>query len=170
MKLDKKIIITSIICFLISGTIGVVASKLSAKDIGFTSTNENWQVNNVEDAMNDLYDKSQNGIIVPYIKEYTDGGYQNREWSYYRSTPVVTISPNGSTSFTMSNFGYQRVDSTGYDPVYHTITSVENGTFDGLTVYPIDKNADVIITFNLLSTTYSTTTKSVGTCSIVSYE
>jgi len=90
-------------------------------------------------------DKSQNGIIVPYIKEYTDGGYQNREWSYYRSTPVVTISPNGSTSFTMSNFGYQRVDSTGYDPVYHTITSVENGTFDGLTVYPIDKNADVII-------------------------
>lgn len=62
MKLDKKIIITSIICFLISGTIGVVASKLSAKDIGFTSTNENWQVNNVEDAMNDLYEKNEEAI------------------------------------------------------------------------------------------------------------
>jgi len=37
-------------------TSGVFAAKLSAKDIGFTSRNEEWKVDNVEDAMNDLYD------------------------------------------------------------------------------------------------------------------
>ena len=63
MKLDKKIIITSIICFLISGTIGVVAYKAAAKDITFTPSNENWQVDNVEDAVNDLYNKNNSDYI-----------------------------------------------------------------------------------------------------------
>ena len=58
MKLDKKIIITAIICFLISGTVGVVAYKVGAGDVSFTPDNSEWQVDNVEDAVNDLYEKN----------------------------------------------------------------------------------------------------------------
>ena len=52
----KLVIMSSLITAIIVGSIGVIAASLSAKDIGFTSTNEEWQVNNVEDAINDLYE------------------------------------------------------------------------------------------------------------------
>ena len=64
MKLDKKIIITAIICFLISGTVGVVAYKVGAGDVSFTPENENWQVDNVEEAMNDLYNEKSELTLV----------------------------------------------------------------------------------------------------------
>jgi len=51
----KTIILTAIVCFSISG-IGVVAVNILANDIGFTPNDEEWQVNNVNDAMNDLYE------------------------------------------------------------------------------------------------------------------
>jgi len=56
--MKKKIIKISlfVIFILFIFTSGVVAAKLTAKDIGFTSTNENWNVTNVEDAVNDLYE------------------------------------------------------------------------------------------------------------------
>ena len=56
MKINKKILLTSIISVVLSSIISVAAVKLSAKEIGFTSSNEGWNVDNVEDAINDLYE------------------------------------------------------------------------------------------------------------------
>jgi len=60
----KSIIITAIISVLLTSAVGVVAAKLTAKDIHFTSTNEEWNVDNVEDAMNDLYDIALENDVV----------------------------------------------------------------------------------------------------------
>ena len=55
-KTLKVAVLTAIISVLLTSGICVVAVNLSAKDIGFTSTNEGWKVTNVEDAINDLFD------------------------------------------------------------------------------------------------------------------
>ena len=52
-KIIIAIVITAIIC--ISTTV-YASYKYFAKDIGFTPKNENWQVDNLEDAVNDLYE------------------------------------------------------------------------------------------------------------------
>jgi len=57
-KTFKTIALTSIITTVLLGSIGVAAYNVVAKEISFTPTNSNWQVDNVEDAVNDLYDKS----------------------------------------------------------------------------------------------------------------
>ena len=102
----------------------------------------------------------------PYIKDFNMGYYQDISWSYKRITPVLTINPNGCSSFTISQFGMQ-VAGVQY---YFSISSVTNGTFDGLTVYPIDKNADVVVTFDTMSVTILNGNVSYGSCYIVSYE
>ena len=56
----KIAILSSVITFVITVTIGVTAVAIYAKDIEFKSNDENWQVDNVEDAMNDLYEISSN--------------------------------------------------------------------------------------------------------------
>jgi len=61
-KILKTIILTSFAWILISGTIGVVAIEMIAKEIKFEPTNSEWQVDNVEDAINDLYDSSLNSL------------------------------------------------------------------------------------------------------------
>ena len=96
------------------------------------------------------------------------GHYQNRSWSYKRTTPVLTVNPNGCSSFTISQFGLWADDPD--DPYYFSISSVTNGTFDGLTVYPIDKNVDVVVTFDTISVTILDNNGSSGSCYIVSYE
>jgi len=53
-KVIKSILFVVGVVFIF--TSGVVAATLTAKDVGFTASNEEWQVNNVEDAMNDLYE------------------------------------------------------------------------------------------------------------------
>ena len=75
----KIIAITALITTLLVGGTCVVAATLTAKDIGFTSNNEGWQVNNVEDAVNDLYELGKNGkpavvfTTSPVdMKDYTD--------------------------------------------------------------------------------------------------
>ena len=54
-KTLKTVILTAIISISLVTGIGVAAITLTAKEIGFTSTNEEWKVTNVEDAVNDLY-------------------------------------------------------------------------------------------------------------------
>lgn len=58
--LDKRIVITFMVTAIIFSGIGVVAgTQFFAKDVVFTPSKENqdkgWEVNNVEDALNDLY-------------------------------------------------------------------------------------------------------------------
>ena len=47
---------------IITASISVTAVTLSAKDINFKSTNPEWQADNVEDAMNDLYNLGSENI------------------------------------------------------------------------------------------------------------
>ena len=59
-----------LVCMLMF-TSGVVAAKLSAKDISFTSNDEEWIVNNVDDALNDLYDLIENEKITKIEIDYS---------------------------------------------------------------------------------------------------
>ena len=59
----KIIIPTIIICAVVFTSIGVYATyRYQAKDVGFVPTNENWDVESVEGALNDLYSNA-------YLKE-----------------------------------------------------------------------------------------------------
>jgi len=61
MRKDFKLVILTIIStLLVAGSINVVAVTLAAKDIKFTSNDSEWQVGNVEDAIDDLYVTSKN--------------------------------------------------------------------------------------------------------------
>jgi len=51
----KYMLLFGIVCALICNSTAVVATQINAKDVGFTSNDETWKVNNVEDAVNDLY-------------------------------------------------------------------------------------------------------------------
>ena len=62
-KIKLKSIIAMLLVALISSGISVAAVSITAKDIGFTSSDEGWEVTNVEDAMNDLYKyKDSSGV------------------------------------------------------------------------------------------------------------
>lgn len=58
-KTLKAVILTAIITTLIVGGIGVTAIKISASDIIFKSTSEGLTADNVEDAINELYQKEE---------------------------------------------------------------------------------------------------------------
>ena len=73
MKINKTVkvwILSSLISIIATSGIAVAAVSLNAKEIPFTSKDENWQVDNVEDAMNDLYDL---GKIASNAKVYKLG-------------------------------------------------------------------------------------------------
>ena len=65
----KNILLGFILGILLSTMIGVGAVYLyNAKDIEFVSTNSEWNVTNVGDAMNDLYNEYQKETInIPII-------------------------------------------------------------------------------------------------------
>ena len=64
----KKLITSRIFSFILGAIlfsgVTVFAYSISSKDIAFTPTNENWQVTNVEEAINDLYTKKIANLIV----------------------------------------------------------------------------------------------------------
>ena len=54
----KKFILGIVLGIVLTGSIaGVVALNYNAKEIGFTSNDSSWNVNNVEDALKDLKKK-----------------------------------------------------------------------------------------------------------------
>ena len=55
-KVNKILIL--VIGMIIGTSITLYAYSYHAKDVDFTPINEKWEVNNIEDAINDLYDKS----------------------------------------------------------------------------------------------------------------
>lgn len=71
--MKKKIfkIVSLLFVCMIMFTSGVVAARISAKDIGFTSSDEGWEVDNVEEAMNDLYDLIENQKITKIEIDYS---------------------------------------------------------------------------------------------------
>lgn len=51
----RVVILTAVISAIFTCSITVAAVHMTAKEIPFTSTDETWNADNVEDAMNDLY-------------------------------------------------------------------------------------------------------------------
>jgi len=88
-KMKLKSILTVLMVALVSSGISVAAVKLTAKDIGFTSTHEEWEVSNVEDAMNDLYNIGKYEITPDtYFYDSTTSGeeivrYKKVDGKYY---------------------------------------------------------------------------------------
>ena len=60
MKNKLKVILGTIVGIIIGTSITVYAYNYQAKDIGFKPTNEAWKVDNVEDAINQLYNNTNN--------------------------------------------------------------------------------------------------------------
>jgi len=80
-KTLKIVLLTAFITVLLTISVGVAAVVLTARDIPFASTDENWKVNNVEDAMNDLY---KNGKIVDDLRTQIsdlESQLQSKNWT-----------------------------------------------------------------------------------------
>ena len=72
----KKIFKSRIFFFslglLVATTVSVGATALySSSEIGFTPTDSNWHVNNLEDAINDLYDNKSSGVTKLVYEDIT---------------------------------------------------------------------------------------------------
>ena len=67
--MKNKIIKVSLFVFigLFIFTSGVVAAKLTARDVSFNPDNTSWNVENVEEAINDLYSNSNKPIKIPKL-------------------------------------------------------------------------------------------------------
>lgn len=124
--MKKKIIKISlfVIFSLFIFTSGVVAAKLTAKDIEFTSTNEEWNVNNVEDAMNDLYNANKEakdnnfsafmmtGITGEKAAPFSySTAYNGSQYGTFSTTGFAT---NNEISFTFTESGTFKINSILY--------------------------------------------------------
>jgi len=107
MKINKKILLTSIISGVLSSTITVAAVSLSAKEIGFTSTDSEWLVENVEDAVNDLYQISINN--TPVAKVFSAQTAASKTTTLTKS---YTITEAGTYRFIVMNSNYKAYIST----------------------------------------------------------
>lgn len=104
----------------ISGTcISVYAAyNYYAKDISFTPKNENWQVDNIEDAINDLYSS------------------QNME--YKKSIETLNVPGTNSLTYDFEpNFIIARCDTIPY-----VIWKSYMGWYDGEYSFALEKGAD----------------------------
>jgi len=77
----KKTILSFILGGIIFGCIGIYAANYLASDVTYTPKDTNWEVNNVNEALDDLYNSTD---LKWYISEEN----------------AVTISPSGSTTIT----------------------------------------------------------------------
>ena len=84
----KKTMLGVVLGIVIGATTTVVASTLLASNIAYTPKDSTWKVNNVEDAINDLYSNSGSaGIFV------TKGGTISNDFKYtISSLPIPTKS------------------------------------------------------------------------------
>lgn len=91
MKKDiKKYLIGIIIGLVISSASMVVAYSLNSSDVGFTPKNSNWQVSNVEEAVNDLY-------IQAFEDEKFDIIYNTAS----QGTEIYTITDNDTKNYSI---------------------------------------------------------------------
>ena len=58
----KKLIISFILGGIIFGSVGIYAASYLATDVSYTPTDSSWKVSNVNDALNELYNKKNINI------------------------------------------------------------------------------------------------------------
>ena len=111
-KIIKNPIFTFILGAIIFGSIGsVVAYNYNAKDIGYTPSDNTWEVNNVGDALKDLKDqKDENktySFIDKGIEEFQGSRIQNK-------TLTKTIDKGKYIVATADSFAFGSVTGTTY--------------------------------------------------------
>jgi len=144
-KLKLSLLIIGGIVLFLAG--GVVAATLTAKDIGFTSSNEEWQVDNVEDAMNDLYGLSKNSNNVKYFDDVVVS----------TTNPIITLT--GVEKEPTFCVLHHYAPDTSYGHTYNFISISSKGTY-----HNISDLTDVVITdeYNEVDKTYSVSIKSAA--------
>ena len=127
-KIFKNSLFTFILGVLCTITIGVGATAIyNASEIGFTPSDSNWKVNNMQDAINDLYNNSGSKIVKLSDSVVTS----NTSYTY----DVSNI--NGYENFTADNFFY----------AYAGFSWVGNGNIAGGTGVVSYDNSTGTVTF-----------------------
>lgn len=112
----KKFILGIVIGGIVFGTIGsVVAYNYNAKDIGYTPSDNTWEVNNVGDALKDLKDQKDENKTYSFI----DKGIEDFQGSRTQNkTLTKTIDKGKYIVATADSFAFGNPSGT---------TSKENG-------------------------------------------
>jgi len=110
--LKNKIILMIILCVLSCG-IGITASNIyQSNSIEYSPTDSSWEVSNVNEALNDLYEKykssDESAIIVPLLNVIYSG-----------NNTTETIVPLSSTS---SSFTLTKSNTCQYGPLNYVDT------------------------------------------------
>ena len=99
-KLIKNNLFGFILGAIIFGSIGVAASQLFANDIGYTPIDTTWQVDNVKDAIDDLYGNIIKGEIL-----YEEGLYdttsltsKSYEFTEKRNAILIVSASHGNNN------------------------------------------------------------------------
>jgi len=121
---------------LFSGITAYAATTLLSKDIGFVPDNSSWEVNNVQDALNDLYENDT--LYLPYYKVNISGdrggeGSMNLNSEKYNTLTIDNRMRTGVIGTTYwAIYGYDESDCTGNETkfLFTTEPSSSLETFD----------------------------------------
>ena len=168
-KIKLKSIIAMLLVALISSGITVAAVKLYAKDIGFTSNDKEWQVNNVEDAMNDLYVLGKNSVNNVFTKMFPDFyTYTSHESSQTKNPPSITVNDSGFSMFIRWGMTTQvlqgntfNIDFTNINKVHITYNVILQ-SYASSSLSIIDSSGSIVKTLGLTSSTETTATIDVS--------
>ena len=140
-KVFKSRIFFLVLGMIIATTISVGATALySSSEIGFTPTDPNWHVNNLEDAINDLHNTSSKTAVQVATLTTQGASYTMQNDGYITGTMTGTApSANGVIYVDGVNYGFAVGSNTSNISVYAPKNSVvttrnDYGTYN-LTVY-----------------------------------
>lgn len=105
----RKYVIGFIVGALVFGGIGVAAAILSGEQVEFSPDNTNWQVSNVEDALNSLY---ASRVSTNYSEDETIVGTWTDGKPVYQKTIVINAPASGNaygkhTTYSEKDIGAQ---------------------------------------------------------------
>ena len=124
IKNNLKVFVSIIISGIIFGGIGVYAANTYlAHDISYTPSNENFEVTNVEDALNELYKEKSFGLNYSN-GEFISTNYGNREYIELGYKPKIIIASVYCSKGYLRTFIYEEdKKNLVYDRGYSLITT-----------------------------------------------
>ena len=107
----KKGIIGFVLGALIFGSIGVVSAyTIFANDIGYTPKDTSWEVDNVKDAIDDLYSKaniSEKNVEDFYFIVWTvDNGFYFSNYQNYKYFKITEMDSGTSNSLILKKYDW----------------------------------------------------------------
>ena len=141
----KSMLLGVLLSGLVFGVINVVAVTLTAKDIKFTSNDSEWEVDNVNDAIDDLYALGVNaGINKTYSTSVGKYGWNPGDYSVNVKIADMDI-PDGQYDAVLSC-------SSGLVGGLAKVTKISGGDFTELKSIEFNSLGGA---GNIVSTTYS---------------